>query len=182
MAKIAPNEPKSFSPIDSKLLSSLAATSPVEPAQSETPSAPLQEPAPSRAPIEKKETPQTKQTESRTVIQSHPTPARRPQPEDERLSRVVKCLFTPSEDQAHRNMLNRLREKTGIALSFSHLMRPFFALLLLSEKDLTEELANSGLRRPINDKNALAAFERELATIIHEALRRTERKVPNEKV
>jgi hypothetical protein len=55
-------------------------------------------------------------------------------------------------------------------------MRPFFALLLQSEDKLGEELVNAGLRRPINDKNALAAFERDLAHVIHEALRRTETK------
>ena len=169
MAKIAPSEGKSFNPIDSKLLGSLADATPAEPAQPVTALPAVPKPQPKPAVAEEQETP------------PKPSPARRPQPQEERLSRVVKCLFTPSEEQELRNLINRLREKTGVTLSFSHLMRPFFALLLLSEEELTRELANAGLRRPINDKNALSAFERELAAIIHAALRRTEQKVLNEK-
>jgi hypothetical protein len=181
MAKMASSEGKSFNPIDSKLLGSLAGTTPAEPAQPVTPPPAVQMPQPQPSVAEEQVTP-PKRPKAEADSTPRPGPARRPQPQEERLSRVVKCLFTPSEDQEHRNLLNRLREKTGITLSFSHLMRPFFALLLLSEEELTRELANAGLRRPINDKNALAAFERELAAIIHAALRRTEQEVPNEKV
>ena len=102
-------------------------------------------------------------------------------PEPERLSRVVKCLFTPSEEQALRSLMHRLRERSGITLTFSHLMRPFFELLLQSEQQLGDELAAAGLRRPINDQAALAQFERELAAVIHAALSKSEPKAPNER-
>lgn len=105
--------------------------------------------------------------------------ARRPEPE--RLSRVVKCLFTPSEEQELRSLMHRLRERSGLTLSFSHLMRPFFDLLLQSEQELGDELAAAGLRRPINDQAALAQFECELASVIHAALRKSEPKAPNER-
>lgn len=177
MAKIAREESKAFNPIDSKMLGTLAEIATPEPAQPAL--APQAEPiAPPAAPVvAAKASPPPKR--ERPVAKSTllPPPASlSPQSDTEKLNRVVKCLFTGSEEQELRNLVNRLRERAGISLSFSHLMRPFFALLLQSEDKLGEELVNAGLRRPINDKNALAAFERDLAHVIHEALRRTETK------
>jgi hypothetical protein len=180
MAKIAPSEGKSFSPIDSKLLGSLADNAPPKPDMPESLSPAEVTPQPTPPAVEKSVM-YPKRPKVEAVPSARPVGARRPQKEEERLSRVVKCLFTPSEEQEQRNLINRLREKTGLTLSISHLMRPFFAMLLLCEEEMTQELVDAGLRRPINDKNALAAFERELAAIIHAALCRTERSVPNEK-
>lgn len=167
MAKFAREETKSFSPIDSKLLGTLAETPQAEPAQAPPSIAPPTRPAePAAKPkaIRPGPPPETK----------HPSASvARQQPENERLTRVVKCLFTATEEQEIRSLINRLRENTGVTLSISHLTRPFFDLLLHSEAELTEELANAGLRRPINDKNALAAFERELAAVILAAFQRT---------
>ena len=174
MAKIAREETKAFNPIDSKMLGTLAEIPSPEPAQPVVlPQAePIDQPA---AAVAGKASPQPKR--DRPEAKSTPLPALASQPSQpnaEKLNRVVKCLFTASEEQELRNLVNRLREKAGISLSFSHLLRPFFDLLLQSEDQLGEELANAGLRRPINDKNALAAFERDLAHVIHEALRRTD--------
>jgi hypothetical protein len=159
MAKLALNEGKAFSPIDSKLLGTLAAVPPVETAAPDAP--PASRPVASKA--------------------EAPRPQVKRRPEPERLSRVVKCLFTPSEEQALRGLMHRLRERSGITLSFSHLMRPFFDLLLHSEQQLGDELAAAGLRRPINDQAALSQFEQELAAVIHAALRKAEPKAPNER-
>lgn len=175
MAKFAQNEGKAFSPIDSKLLGTLAdapqmetSTPDVSPA-AVTPSALAASRRERPQPVDERPKPPKPKAEDRK-----PPAARRPEPE--RLSRVVKCLFTPSEEQELRSLMNRLRERSGITLSFSHLMRPFFDLLLRSEQELGDELAAAGLRRPINDQAALALFERELAAIVHAALRKTEPK------
>lgn len=176
MAKIAREETKAFNPIDSKMLGTLAevpspeATQPALSPQVE----PIAQPAATA--VAGKVSPPPKRDRREAKSTPLPAPASLPPPNTEKLNRVVKCLFTESEEQELRNLLNRLRAKSGISLSFSHLMRPFFDLLLQSEDQLGEELANAGLRRPINDKNALAAFERDLAHVIHEALRRTETK------
>jgi hypothetical protein len=174
MAKLAQQESKAFSPIDSKLLGSLAYAAQVETPLSDTPAATAA--APSGPATARKERPQPPAAQATTpepkAEERKPPAARRPQPE--RLSRTVKCLFTPSEEQELRSLMNRLRERSGITLNFSHLMRPFFDLLLLSEKQLGDELATAGLRRPVNDQAALSQFEQELATIIHAALRKAE--------
>jgi hypothetical protein len=175
MAKIAREESKAFNPIDSKMLGTLAEIPSPEPAKPDLlpqvePIAPPAVPAAvgKASPPPRHDTPQIKSTPL-------PAPASLPpRPIPEKLNRVVKCLFTDSEEQELRNLVNRLREKSGMSLSVSHLMRPFFELLLQSEDQLGEELARAGLRRPINDKNALAAFERDMAHVIHEALRKTE--------
>ena len=57
-------------------------------------------------------------------------------------------------------------------LTLSHLMRPYFDLLLHCEEQVTEELRRAELSRPINDKTALAYFERRLAEVIHNALKK----------
>jgi hypothetical protein len=176
MAKIAREESKAFSPIDSKLLGTLAETASVEPAPPAMPPQAEHVDQPAAPAVAGKTSPQPKREKPRAKPTPLPAPASPPPPNNEKLNRVVKCLFTASEEQELRNLVNRLREKAGISLSFSHLMRPFFDLLLQSEDQLGEELANAGLRRPINDKNALAAFERNLAVVIHEALRRTDTK------
>jgi hypothetical protein len=167
MAKFAQNEGKPFSPIDSKLLGALADAPKVETAAPDAP------PIPAASRKERPEPPAARPVKPEPKAEDRKPPvARRPEPE--RLSRVVKCLFTPSEEQALRGLMNRLRERSGITLSFSHLMRPFFDLLLQSEQQLGDELAAAGLRRPINDQAALAQFELELAAIIHAALRKAE--------
>ncbi len=175
MAKIAREETKAFNPIDSKMLGTLAEIATPEPAQPAIP--PQEEPIalPAAPAVAGKASPQPRRDRPQAKAMPLPAPASLPpQPNAEKLNRVVKCLFTESEEQELRNLLNRLRAKSGISLSFSHLMRPFFDLLLQSEQQLGEELAHAGLRRPINDKNALAAFERDLALVIHEALRKTD--------
>jgi hypothetical protein len=180
MAKFAQNEGKAFSPIDSKLLGTLANVSQVETAAPDTQPATAIPPIPS---VSRKE--HSRPTAGRPVKpepkqeERKPPVARRPEPE--RLSRVVKCLFTPSEEQELRSLMNRLRERSGITLSFSHLMRPFFDLLLHSEQQLGDELAAAGLRRPINDQAALAQFEQELAAVIHAALRKAEPKASSDR-
>jgi hypothetical protein len=174
MAKFAQHEDKAFSPIDSKMLGTLADTAQVETPLPDTPPAAVVAPhGPATSRKERSQPPAAKATKPEPKAEEHNLPTVRRQ-EPERLSRTVKCLFTPSEEQQLRSLMNRLRERSGITLSFSHLMRPFFDLLLLSEKQLGDELATAGLRRPVNDQAALSQFEQELATIIHAALRKAE--------
>ncbi|CAN5818141.1 hypothetical protein BH23PLA1_BH23PLA1_44960 [soil metagenome] len=69
-------------------------------------------------------------------------------------------------------MVGRLAQESGIKLTMSHLIRPYFDLLLYCEEQFAEELRGAGLARPINDKTALAYFESRLAEVIHNALRK----------
>src|SRR5690349_12074104 len=125
MAKFAANEGKAFSPIDSKLLGALAEAPQAETVAPDMPPAALAPPVPATARKERPQPSATKPVALAPKAEEHKPPvARRPEPE--KLSRVVKCLFTPSEEQALRGLMHRLRERSGITLSFSHLMRPFF--------------------------------------------------------
>lgn len=68
--------------------------------------------------------------------------------------------------------MSRLASEAGTSLTLSHLVRPYFDLLLHCEDQLTQELGRAGISRPLNDKTALAFFERQLAEVIHSAMRK----------
>lgn len=169
MVKFAKPDEKPFDPISNKLLNSIA--NPTQ--QAEEPS-----PAPSEPEalaVEPKQEPAKKTPErSKRASSKRPTlkVLTKQSGKPERLDRTVKCLFTPSEDQELRAMVARLASEAGTKLTLSHLMRPYFDLLLHCEEQLAEELRRAEVSRPVNDKTALAMFERELAEVIHSALRK----------
>lgn len=185
MVKFAKGEEKPFDPISNKLLSAIAS-----PPQEEAPKpdAPQNDDlgatreAPSPAPFQadaasdgaKRQVAKKAPERAKKRQQKSPTlkVLTKPSGQPERLDRVVKCLFTPSEDQELRAMVARLAQESGTKLTLSHLMRPYFDLLLHCEEQLTEELHRANISRPINDKTALAYFERRLAEVIHNALRK----------
>ena len=182
MVKFAKSEEKPFDPISNKVLQSIAnpaqqadpqeAEVQLELAPESIPPAPLR---PEATTPEQKSPPAKKQPERRKRRQpKEPTLSvlTKQSKQPERLNCVVKCLFTPTEDQELRAMVSRLAHESGIKLTLSHLMRPYFDLLLHCEEQVTEELSRAELSRPINDKTALAYFERRLAEVIHNALKK----------
>lgn len=183
MVKFAKGEEKPFDPISNKLLSAIANPPQQEESPEEKPRLEVVEQGHPPAPL----TPDAQVSEpKKPPAKKSPERSKRRQPKEptlsvltkqskqpERLNCVVKCLFTPSEDQELRAMVSRLAQESGIKLTLSHLMRPYFDLLLHCEEQLAEELRGAGLSRPINDKTALAYFEHRLAEVIHNALRKT---------
>lgn len=185
MVKFAKGEEKPFDPISNKLLSAIASPPLEEAPEQEPPQKSEAEavravPSPAPLPIDS-----AQDDAKRQVAKKTPERAKRRQQkaptlkvltkqsgQPERLDRVVKCLFTPSEDQELRAMVARLAQESGTKLTLSHLMRPYFDLLLHCEDQLTDELHRANISRPINDKTALAYFERRLAEVIHNALRK----------
>jgi hypothetical protein len=85
----------------------------------------------------------------------------------------VKCLLTPTEERELRALVSRLASEAGTALTLSHLLRPYLDLLRHCEEQLAHEFHRAELIRPLNDKTHLAHFERELASLIHMAMRKT---------
>ena len=170
MVKFAKPDEKPFDPISNKLLSAIA--NPPMP-EGETPS-----PAPAELvadePEAKPENPKKKAHRSKKGSSKRPNLKVLSKQSDkpERLTHAVKCLFTPTEDQELRAMVARLATQAGTKLTLSHLMRPYFDLLVHCEDQLGEELARAELSRPMNDKTALAYFEQKLAEVIHSAMRR----------
>ncbi|MBV8607686.1 MAG: hypothetical protein JO034_09520 [Singulisphaera sp.] len=183
MVKFA-REEKPFDPISNKLLSAIA-TPPAGPAE-DPPAPPLAAP-PASAPLEAADGPAEGRegAEAGPALKEGPKPARaqrakrqvaeKPAPpgRGERLSRAVKCLFTPSEERELRALVGRLAAEAGTSLTLSHLMRPYFDLLLHCEEQLAQELRRADIVRPLNDKTALAYFEHQLAEVIHTAFRKT---------
>ncbi len=170
MVKFAKPDEKPFDPISNKLLSAIA-----NPPQREEEAPPPAPPEPAAAGAEREREPA-----KTTPGPAKRAPSKRPAPrvqakrggKPERLDRTVKCLFTPSEDQELRALVARLAAEAGTKLTLSHLMRPYFDLLLHCEEQLSEELRRAEVSRPVNDKTALAFFERQLAEVIHNALRK----------
>ncbi len=169
MVKFAKPDEKPFDPISNKLLNAIAnppqqevEPSPTPPESDDAAAEPRREPA--------KKTPERSKRGSskRPTLKVLTKQSGKP----ERLDRTVKCLFTPSEDQELRAMVARLASEAGTKLTLSHLMRPYFDLLLHCEDQLSEELRRAEVARPVNDKTALAMFERQLAEVIHSALRK----------
>jgi hypothetical protein len=170
MVKFAKGEDKAFDPISNKLLSAIAS-----PTQEVSPS-----PAPSETPEAEAAAEPPRETVKKPPERAKKPAAKRPALKvltrrpgrGEQLTRPVKCLFTPSEEQELRAMVGRLAGEAGTKLTLSHLMRPYFDLLLHAEDQLAEELRRAGVQRPLNDKTALALFEQQLAEAIHSALRK----------
>jgi hypothetical protein len=166
MVKFAKQEEKPFSPLEKHTLNAVAAPVREEPS-----------PAPSKSelsPEPESEAPKSSPARPKQAAakRSRPKKVTSPPGRGERLTRAVKCLFTPSEEMQLRSLVARLAEAAGTSLTFSHLMRPYFDLLLHCEEQLTEELKRAGITRPLNDKTALAYFEQQLAEVIQSALRR----------
>jgi hypothetical protein len=168
MVKFAKGEDKPFDPISNKLLSAIASAPQAEPSPAPPDDA-------SAAPEVEPESPKKSPKRSRKAPSKPPTlkvltsQAGR----GERLTRVVRCLFTPSEERELRAMVARLASEAGTSLNLSHLIRPYFDLLLHCEEQLAQELRKGGITRPLNDKTALALFERQLAEVIHNALKKS---------
>lgn len=170
MVKFAKPDEKPFDPISNKLLSAIA----TPPQAEEEPPSPAPPEPTADAPEPKHESAKKKAQRSRRAPSKRPTlkVLTKQSHQPERLTHAVKCLFTPSEDQELRAMVARLAMEAGTKLTLSHLMRPYFDLLVHCEDQLAEELARAELSRPVNDKTALAFFEQKLAEVIHSALRK----------
>jgi hypothetical protein len=183
MVKFA-REEKPFDPISNKLLSAIATPPAVLPGAERGGPRPV---PPAPAPPEAADGPAEGREEAEAGLapKEGPKPARarrakrqvaeKPAPpgRGERLSRAVKCLFTPSEERELRALVGRLAAEAGTSLTLSHLMRPYFDLLLHCEEQLAQELRRADIVRPLNDKTALTYFERQLAEVIHTAFRKT---------
>ncbi len=169
MVKFAKPDEKPFDPISNKLLSAIANPPQQEEEHSPAPPEPEDDAAEPRREPAKKTPERSKRASSKRPTLKVLT---KQSGKAERLDRTVKCLFTPSEDQEMRAMVARLATEAGTKLTLSHLMRPYFDLLLHCEDQLSEELRRAEVSRPVNDKTALALFEGHLAEIIHSALRK----------
>jgi hypothetical protein len=156
MAKFAPKDEKPFNPITDKLLQAVSGTAPARTADTveELLSVTRPREAPSKVvPL------QTRATEYAEYENA------------ERLTRQMRYQATPTEELETKEFLRRLSLAAGASLTHSNLMRACRDLLLQVEDRLIDELRGAKLRRPINDKHAIARFEARLTEAIRAAVR-----------
>src|SRR4051794_37757596 len=114
MVKFAKSGERDFNPIEKHTVHSIAAPAPQTPSPAppeDTLPAPEPQPEPAKA-------------KSQRAKKSVTKPLSGPRA-PERLTQVVKCLFTPTEERELRKLVSRLSEGTT-SLTLSHLIRPYF--------------------------------------------------------
>lgn len=159
MAKFAPQDEKPFNPITDKLLQAVSGT--VPPTTAEDPEETETLPA-SRLRYETLSPVRPQQP----LVEDNPAQER-----VERLTRQMRYQATPTEEMETKELLRRLSLAAGTSLTHSNLMRACRDLVLQVEEKLVEELRRAKLKRPINDKHAIARFEARLTETIRAAIR-----------
>jgi hypothetical protein len=162
MAKFATGEEKRFSPISQKLLDAVSGPSQLR----------HEEPEPLK--------PDPKVVQIRTGVEdvlqpqsSNSTVSEPDSDEGEKLTRAMRYHVSPSEKDETEDFIHRLSVAAKVSLTHSNVMRACRDILFQVEDRLISELSKARLRRPINDKRALAFFEARLTEIIRNAVRQS---------
>jgi hypothetical protein len=156
MAKFAPQDEKPFNPITDKLLQAVSGAAPATTADADEELQPVRRPREAPSKVVPLPTRATEYAEYENA---------------ERLTRQMRYQATPTEELETKEFLRRLSLAAGTSLTHSNLMRSCRDLLLQVEDRLIDELRGAKLRRPINDKHAIARFEARLTEAIRAAVR-----------
>lgn len=156
MAKLASKEEKDFSPIAQKLIDSVSSS--------------VQFPSSGLSQGKMSDESDLQLTGTHTKIDSDSTPQQQAEM-GERLTRQMRYGATPTEEKETKEFINRISAATGLSLTHSNLMRSCRDLLFQVENKLIDEIRNTNLKRPINDKHAIARFEAHITEIIRTAIR-----------
>ena len=162
MAKFATGEEKRFSPISQKLLD--AVSGPVQVRHEEP--GPLK-PEPNIVQL---------QTGVEEPLQPQTDSSEAPEPdvdESERLTKAMRYHVSPSEREETEDFIRRLSVAAKVGLTHSNVMRACRDMLFQVEDRLISEFSKAKLRRPINEKRAIAFFEARLTEIIRNAVRQS---------
>jgi len=167
MAKLASSEEKRFSPISQKLLDAVSG------------------PVPGQSPVSfdtdiNASREETKVVVMRSAVVEHPPQKSqleenlgREQEGEERLTRTMRYHVSPAEKDETEEFIHRLSAAAKVTLTHSNIMRACRDILFQVEDRLLVEFTKARLRRPINDKRAIAFFESRLTEIIQTAIRQT---------
>jgi hypothetical protein len=156
MAKFAPKDEKPFNPITDKLLQAVSGAAPATTDDAGEALLPVRTPREAPSKVVPLQTPATEDAEYEN---------------GERLTRQMRYQATPTEELETKEFLRRLSLAAGTSLTHSNLMRACRDLVLQVEAKLVDELRRANLRRPINDKHAIARFEARLTEAIRIAVR-----------
>jgi hypothetical protein len=92
---------------------------------------------------------------------------------EQRLTVTMRYHVTPEEKEDIEELIRRLSSVAKMRLTHSNIMRACRDLLFQVEDRLLTELGKAKLKRPINDKRAIAFFESRLTEIIRTAIRQS---------
>jgi hypothetical protein len=155
MAKRAPVDEQPFRPLNASTLQSVLR---------HVPSAP--EPAPVTPTAQVPAIAPTRERQPSTVLSPR---------SGSPLDQEKRILFTREETRALDRLVGTLAERLQTSVKASHLFRALTALVLPVERQIERCAAERGalVRPPNGDLPALQAFEKELAGLVAEALRRS---------
>lgn len=91
----------------------------------------------------------------------------------EQMTSSVRYQATPSEKASIEEFVGQLNREANTSLTVSNVLRACVDLLHHSRDELTRELQMADLKRPINHREAILAYERKLAKVLHAALKAT---------
>ncbi|SRR5436309_15440875 len=162
MAKFATGEEKRFSPISQKLLDAVSGPTQLK---RDAPELPRDEGkvVQMRLPVEEI---------SRSSLDEK-VETSGPGLEEERLTRTMRYHVSPAEKEETEEFIRRLSAAAKVNLTHSNIMRACRDILFQVEERLIAELTRAKLRRPINDKRAIAFFEARLTELIRTAIRQS---------
>jgi len=167
MAKFASREEQRFSPISQKLIEAVSGPTRPKPIAAD-----LQEETTKVVQLRAKvdEVPQAsfEQLQSR-----EPAPEAEEQLTEERLTVAMRYHVSPEEKEDTEEFIRRLSNAAKMRLTHSNIMRACRNILFQVEERLVVELNRAKLRRPINEKRAIAFFESRLTEIIRTAIRQS---------
>ena len=162
MAKLAEHGESTFSPIADKLIQAVGAP-PARPPE------PTEETPPESTMVSRRRDPAEQAYQRVFPNESAVVEV----PSEKRLSVVMRYHVSDDEKQETERFVHRLSQASEVAITHSNLMRACRDLLFQVEDRLTLELSRTKLKRPINDKQAIAFFESRLTEIIHTAIRQS---------
>jgi len=162
MAKFASREEERFSPISQKLIEAVSGPAPAKPAAPDVP----------------EEQPKVIQIHAKSDDSFQPSPPESvtpgPEPQaEERLTVTMRYHVSPDEKDETEEFIRRLSGAAKMRLTHSNVMRACRDILFQVEERLVTELSRAKLKRPINDKRAIAFFESRLTDIIRTAIRQS---------
>jgi len=157
MAKFASGDEKPFSPISQKLIDAASG-----------PGRPQPEPDDRREEASKVVRMRAATSEGRQVNRIEPAPSESGSEtpevaaEQERLTKTMRYHVSPTEKEDTEEFIRRLSAAAKVNLTHSNSMRACRDILFQVEERVISELNRAKLRRPINDKSAIAFFEAQL--------------------
>ena len=89
----------------------------------------------------------------------------------EQMTSSVRYQATPSEKASIEEFVGQLNKEANTSLTVSNVLRACVDLLHHSRDELTRELQMADLKRPINHREAILAYERKLVKVLHAALK-----------